>query len=107
MQRYYSFQKLSWMIHFHQVNLKYVDLVCLIDVIEIQWVDFYFILEMRFQPNFRNMILELILKIGQLKLIYEKESGFSIVLIICIYGNFIFMGDLNIAMGSLIRKLKV
>ena len=41
------------MIHFHQVNLKYVDLVCLIDVIEIQWmVDAYYILEMIFQLNF-------------------------------------------------------
>ena len=41
------------MIHFDQVNLKYVDLVCLIDVIEIQWiVDVYYILEMIFQLNF-------------------------------------------------------
>ena len=45
--------ELNWMIHFHQVNLKYVDLVCLIDVIEIQWmVDAYYILEMIFQLNF-------------------------------------------------------
>ena len=36
-------------VHFHQVNFKYVDLLCLIDMIEIQWVkDFYFILEMTF-----------------------------------------------------------
>ena len=41
------------MIHFHQVKLKYVDLVRLNDMMEIQWVmDFYFILEMTFQPNF-------------------------------------------------------
>ena len=34
-------------IHFHQANLKYVDLVLLIDMTEIQWVvDFYFISEM-------------------------------------------------------------
>ena len=26
---YYLFQKLNWVIHFHQFNLKYVDLVCL------------------------------------------------------------------------------
>ena len=38
---------------FHQVNLKYVDLVCLIDMIGIQWVvDFYYILEISFQLNF-------------------------------------------------------
>ena len=38
---------------FHQVNIKYVDLVCLIDVIEIQSVvSFYYTLEMTFQPNF-------------------------------------------------------
>ena len=36
MQTYYSFQKLNWMINFHQVNLKYVNLVCLIDLTEIQ-----------------------------------------------------------------------
>ena len=30
------------MIHFHQANLKHVDLVCLIDMIEIRYVvDFY------------------------------------------------------------------
>ena len=38
MQTYNSFQKLKWMIHLHLVNLKYVDLVCLIDMIEIQWM---------------------------------------------------------------------
>ena len=75
---YYSFQKLSWMIYFHQVDLKYVDLLYLIDMIEIQCVvDFYFTLEMTFQPNFQNMILELILKICQLKLIFKKEWFFN------------------------------
>ena len=51
--KYYSFQKLNWMVHFHQVNLKDVDLVCLIDMTEIQWVvDFYYILERTVERNF-------------------------------------------------------
>ena len=52
-------------------------------MIEIQWVvEFCYMLEMIFQLNFQNMILELILKICKLKLIYEKESGFSMTLTI-------------------------
>ena len=41
------------MIHFDQVNLKYVDLVGIIDMTEVQWMaDFQFILEITLQPNF-------------------------------------------------------
>ena len=55
-------------------------------VIEIQWVvDFYFISEMALQPNFRNMILELILKICKFKLIYEKENVFQWLLPLTVY----------------------
>ena len=50
--------KLSWVIYSHQLVVK-----------------FYFILEMTFQKNFWNMILELILKIYQLRLIYEKYDS--------------------------------
>ena len=83
-----KFQKLNWMIHFHQVNLTYLDLVDLIDMMKIQWmVDFYYILEMTFQLN-SNMILELILKICQLKLICEIENGFSMALTIHIKAKF-------------------
>ena len=51
-------------------------------------MDFYFTLEITFQPNFYIMILELILKICLLKLIYEKESGFSMALTIRIKAKF-------------------
>ena len=43
---------------------------------------------MTFQLNFSNMTLELILKICQLKLIYEKESGFSMALKISMKAKF-------------------
>ena len=57
------------------------------------------------------MILELILKICQLKLIYEKKSSFSkavtihIKNLVCskyskVYDNFIFMGDFNVPMSD-------
>ena len=57
------------------------------------------------------MILELILKICQLKLIYEKESSFSMAVtihiknLVCskyskVYDNFIFMGDFNVPMSD-------
>ena len=91
-----------------------MDLVWLIDMIEIQWVvDFYFILEITFQPFFWNMILKLILKICQLKLIYERESGsynphkntilshLSWLNLVCskynkVDDNLIFIGDFNV-----------
>ena len=47
-----------------------------------------YILEMTFQLNSWSMFLELILKICQLKLIYEKESGFSMALTIGIKTKF-------------------
>ena len=32
MQTYYSFHKLNWWIHFHQVSLRHVDLVCILNI---------------------------------------------------------------------------
>ena len=61
----------------------------LINLIETRWVvNFYYILEMAFQLNFWNMILELILKIFLLKLFYKKESSFSMDLTIRIKTKF-------------------
>ena len=119
MQTYNSFQKLKWMIHLHLVNLKYVDLVCLIDMIEIQWmVDClpYIrdnipskLLKHDFGTNIENLSVEINLRkrkwffngsynprksniLSYLNLVFNKYSK--------VYYNFIFMGDVNVTMGD-------
>ena len=119
MQTYNSFQKLKWMIHLHLVNLKYVDLVCLIDMIEIQWmVDClpYIrdnipskLLKHDFGTNIENLSVEINLRkrkwffngsynprksniLNYLNLVFNKYSK--------VYYNFIFMGDVNVTMGD-------
>ena len=119
MQTYNSFQKLKWMIHLHMVNLKYVDLVCLIDMIEIQWmVDClpYIrdnipskLLKHDFGTNIENLSVEINLRkrkwffngsynprksniLNYLNLVFNKYSK--------VYYNFIFMGDVNVTMGD-------
>ena len=119
MQTYNSFQKLKWMIHLHLVNLKYVDLVCLIDMIEIQWmVDClpYIrdnipskLLKHDFGTNIENLSVEINLRkrkwffngsynprksniLNYLNLVFNKYSK--------VYYNLIFMGDVNVTMGD-------
>ena len=107
------------MIHLHLVNLKYVDLVCLIDMIEIQWmVDClpYIrdnipskLLKHDFGTNIENLSVEINLRkrkwffngsynpcksniLNYLNLVFNKYSK--------VYYNFIFMGDVNVTMGD-------
>ena len=120
----YSFQKLNLMIHFHQVNLKYVDLVCLIgglgglllyirDDIPTKLLKHYFgtnIENLSVQVNLRKRKWffngsynprksKILNHLNYLNLVFNKYSK--------VYDNFIFMGDFNVTVSDKVWKIFV